>query len=141
VHASPDPPAASRTPAAADVSFQYALLRVVPRVDRGECLNAGVVLFARTERFLRARVALDATRLAAVHPGADSGVLARHLDARARVAAGDPAAGPIARLSQSERFNWLVAPSSTAIQPSPVHTGLCADPAATLDELFERLVA
>lgn len=127
-------------PASREVSFQYALLRVVPRVDRGECLNAGVVLFARTERYLAARVALDATRLAALHPETDAGALARHLDARASVAAGDPAAGPIARLPQSERFNWLVAPSSTTIQPSAVHTGLCADPADTLAELFERLV-
>lgn len=134
-------PASPEPTAGGDVSFQYALVRVVPRVDRGECLNAGVVLFARTERFLAARVALDTARLAALHPGADPDGLTRHLDARARVAAGDPAAGPIARLSQSERFNWLVAPSSTAIQPSPVHTGLCTDPAATLDELFESLVA
>lgn len=127
-------------PEQADASFQYALLRVVPRLERGESLNAGIVLFARTRKFLDARVRLDSSRLGAIAPEADASAIEQHLDARARVAAGDPAGGPIARLEQSERFNWLVAPSSTVIQPSPVHTGICPDPAATLDRLFDRLV-
>jgi hypothetical protein len=114
---------------------------VVPDVERGECLNAGVVLFARTRDFLAARVALDERRLAALWPAADAAALARQLDGLARIAAGDPDAGPIARLPQPQRFHWLVAPSSTVVQPSPVHTGLCEDPAATLDRLFQRLVA
>lgn len=120
--------------------FQYALLRVVPDVERGECLNAGVVLFARTRDFLGARVFLDLARLAALAPGVDAAALLRHLEGLERVAAGDPAAGPIARLPAPQRFHWLVAPSSTAVQPSPVHTGLCEDPAADLERLFHRLV-
>lgn len=124
----------------ADAPFQYALLRVVPRVERGESFNAGVVLFARTVKFLEARVRLDRERLRAIAPDADAEAIERHLEARARIAAGDPEGGPIAQLDQSERFNWLVAPSSTVIQPSEVHTGLCGDPAATLERLFERLV-
>ncbi|HLM49810.1 MAG TPA: DUF3037 domain-containing protein [Solirubrobacteraceae bacterium] len=121
--------------------FAYAVLGVVPRLERGERLNAGVVLFARTRGFLGARVALDPRRLAVLAPEADAGALTRQLEGLARVAAGDRAAGPIAALAPSERFNWLVAPSSTMIQPGPVHTGLCEDPQETLDRLFARLVA
>ena len=120
--------------------FQYAIVRVVPRVERGECLNAGVVLFARTRDFLGMRVALDAGRLLALAPDADPGPVAAQLDGRARIAAGDPAAGPIARLPAHQRFHWLVAPSSTVVQPSRVHTGLCHDPAETLERLFTSLV-
>ena len=125
----------------ADSEFQYALLRVVPRLERGEQVNAGVVLFARRAGFLEARVRLDVARLLALAPDVDPAPLARQLDAIARVAAGDPDAGPVAALPQSERFAWIVAPSSTAIQPSPVHVGLCGDPAETLARLFEELVA
>jgi hypothetical protein len=120
--------------------FQYALVRVVPRVERGECVNAGVVLFCRPRRFLAARIALDPARVRAIAPAADLEAIGAHLDAFARVAAGDERAGPIAALPASERFHWLVAPSSTMIQCSPVHTGLSADPAAALDRLVERLV-
>ena len=127
-------------PASADSPFQYAVLRVVPDVERGERLNAGVVLFAPTLGFLGARVGLDERRLAALRPGADAGAIARHLEGLARIAAGEPGAGPIAALAQSQRFHWLVAPSSTVVQPSAVHTGLCDDPAAALDHLFARLV-
>ncbi|MEA2458755.1 MAG: hypothetical protein QOC95_1727 [Thermoleophilaceae bacterium] len=125
----------------ADSEFQYALLRVVPRLERGEMLNAGVVVFARRSGFLEARVRLDEERLAALAPDVDPRPLERQLHAIARVAAGDPAAGPIAQLPQSERFAWIVAPSSTAIQPSPVHVGVCAEPAAKLERLFAELVA
>jgi hypothetical protein len=124
----------------ADEDFQYAVLRVVPNVERGEALNAGIVLFSRRARFLAARVGLDRGRLAALAPDADAPAIERHLEALARIAAGDPAGGPVAQLDQSERFAWLVAPSSTVIQPSPVHTGLCGDPQERLDALFERLV-
>jgi hypothetical protein len=120
--------------------FQYAILRVVPRVERGECLNAGVVVFARTRDFLGMRVALDADRLRALDPGTDPGPVAAQLDGRARIAAGDPGAGPIARMPVHQRFHWLVAPSSTVVQPSAVHTGLCDDPQETLDRLFRSLV-
>ena len=115
-------------------------MRVVPHVERGECVNAGVVLFCRPRRFLAARVALDEARLLALAPDVDLEAVRGHLDALRRIADGDPAAGPIAALPASERFHWLVAPSSTMIQPSHVHTGLTADPAAELDALFADLV-
>ena len=121
--------------------FQYALLRVVPRLERGEAMNAGVVLFCRRRKFLAARVRLDRDRLSALDPGADADAIERHLASLAAIAAGEEGAGPIAALPQSERFSWLVAPSSTIVQPSPVHTGFCADPAAMLDRLFDELVA
>jgi hypothetical protein len=120
--------------------FSYAIVRVVPRVERGERLNAGVVLFCRPQRFLAARVELDEVRLAALGGDVTPEQVGPHLDAVVRVAAGDPEAGPIAAMPQSERFGWLVAPSSTIIQPSCVHTGLCEDPEATLEHLVERLV-
>jgi Protein of unknown function (DUF3037) len=120
--------------------FQYANVRVVPRVERGETLNAGVILLCRPKRFLAARVGLDLERLRSIAPGADPATIAAHLAIVERIAAGDPSAGPIASLGQGERFHWLVAPSSTVIQPSEVHTGICDDPADELDHLFERLV-
>jgi hypothetical protein len=126
--------------ASATNQFQYAVIRVVPRVERGESMNAGVVLLSRPRRFLGARVALDEARLRAIAPDADPATILPHLQAIERIAAGDPDAGPIARLEMAERFHWLVAPSSTVIQPSEVHTGVCDDPAAELDHLFEQLV-
>ncbi len=123
-----------------DQPFQYAIIRVVPRVERGECLNAGVVLLCRPRRFLGARVGLDAARLRALAPDVDPATIEMHLAAIERIAAGDPSAGPIARLGRGERFHWLVAPSSTVVQPSEVHTGICRDPAQELDHLFEQLV-
>jgi hypothetical protein len=120
--------------------FQYAIVRVVPRVERGECVNAGVVLFCRPRRFLEARIALDAARLRALAPDADLDAVRGHLDALHRIAAGDAAAGAIAALPASERFHWLVAPSSTMIQCSPVHTGLTDDPEAELERLVAQLV-
>jgi len=120
--------------------FQYAIVRVVPRVERGECLNAGVIMLCRPRRFLAAKVGLDEARLRAIAPDADPAAILPHLEAIERIAAGDPSAGPIARLTAAERFHWLVAPSSTVIQPSEVHTGLCEDPAEELEHLFDRLV-
>jgi hypothetical protein len=120
--------------------FQYAVVRVVPRVERGESLNAGVIVLCRTQRFLAARVGLDPSRLGALAPDMDPATIETHLAAIERIARGDPDAGPIAALGQGERFHWLVAPSSTVIQPSEVHTGLCDDPAVELDHLFEQLV-
>lgn len=121
--------------------FAYAILRVVPSVERGERLNVGVVLFCRQRGFLAALGALDGERLSALAPGTSIAEVRSHLEALVRVADGDESAGPIAALSQSERFGWLVAPSSTVIQPSEVHTGLCRDPAETLAALLQRLVA
>jgi hypothetical protein len=121
--------------------FQYAAVRIVPRVERGELVNAGVVLFCRPLRFLGARTHLDDALLAALSPGCEPADVRPHLDAVERIAAGDPAGGPIAALPASERFHWLVAPASTIVQPGPVHTGLTADPAGELERLFEALVA
>jgi Protein of unknown function (DUF3037) len=121
--------------------FQYAIVRVVPHVERGECLNAGVVLFCRPLRFLGARVSLDERALAALAPDCAPEAVRDQLAAVEAVAAGADGGGPVAALPPSERFHWLVAPSSTIVQPSPVHTGLTSDPAAELDRLFATLVA
>jgi len=121
-------------------SYDYALIRVVPRVERGECMNAGAILFCRTRRFLRAAVEVDDARLAAFAPWLDLAAVRAALDAIPRIAAGAPDAGPIARLTQAERFHWLVSPASTVVQPSPVHSGLCHDPAAALERLLDALV-
>jgi hypothetical protein len=122
-------------------AFQYAIVRVLPRVERGESLNVGVVLLCRPRRYLGARIALDVKRLAAIAPDLDPATIMPHLEAIERIAAGDAEAGPIARLGQAERFHWLVSPSSTIIQPSEVHSGLCDDPATELDRLVATLVA
>jgi hypothetical protein len=131
------PDAASRS---ATSPFAYAILRLVPRVERGERFNVGVVVFARQRDFLGLRIGLDPARLATLAPGVPEADVRAHLDALARVAEGDPSAGAIATMPKSERFGWLVAPSSTMIQPSEVHTGLCSDPEAKLEELFVKLV-
>jgi hypothetical protein len=120
--------------------YQYAIIRVVPRVERGECLNAGVVLLCRSKSYIGARTELDEQRLVALAPGADPATVRPYLLAIERVARGDPDGGPMARLSVAERFHWLVAPASTIIQPSDVHTGLTDDPAAELEHLFATLV-
>jgi hypothetical protein len=120
--------------------FQYAIVRVVPHVERGESVNAGVVLFCRRLAFLGARTELDEAALAALAPDCDPGEVRAHLATLERVAAGAAAGGPIAALEPSERFHWLTAPSSTIVQASPVHTGLTSDPAAELEHLFQRLV-
>ena len=121
-------------------SFDYAILRVVPRVERQEHINAGVILFCLERGFLQARVELDEARLRALWPATDVELVRQHLEAIPRICAGSPDAGPIARLSQRERFHWLVSPRSTMIQVSPVHSGLCEQPERTLDELFQRMV-
>jgi hypothetical protein len=125
---------------AAAQPFAYAVLRVVPSMQRGERLNAGVVLFCRTYDFLDLRTKLDPARLAALAPDLDPAPVRAALQSIADVVRGAPAAGALGALPQSERFGWLVAPSSTIIQPSEVHTGLTDDPAATLEHLFATLV-
>jgi hypothetical protein len=130
-------------PAPARSPFSYAMLRVVPRVERGERFNVGVVVFCRQRDFLGIRAELDEARLNALAPDVGPDDIRAHLRALGRVAAGDPNvgdAGPIAAMPASERFGWLVAPSSTVVQPSEVHTGLTENPAATLDALFNELV-
>jgi hypothetical protein len=121
-------------------AFSYAIVRVVPDIERGEFINAGVLLFARQHDFIAARVELDEARLLAICPEADASDVEAALKAFVRVAEGDPDAGPMAALPKSERFGWLAAPSSTVVQCSPTHTGLCSDPQQALDELFDDLV-
>lgn len=124
-------------------AFEYAVVRVVPSIAREEFLNVGVVVFSRAAGFLGCALALDTDRLLAFGgpDRLDVATVKAHLGAMRAVCAGDPAAGPIASLSPSERFHWLVAPRSTAIQVSPVHGGVTDDPAATLRHLFQTLVA
>jgi hypothetical protein len=120
--------------------FQYTVLRVVPRVEREEFINAGVVVFCRTARYLQARVGLNRIRLYALAPDADADAIDAQLAALQRVAAGDSDAGPIAALPQSERFHWLAAPASTILQSSQIHSGLCQAPEPMLETLFAKLV-
>jgi hypothetical protein len=122
------------------VSFEYAVIRLVPRVEREEFVNAGVILFSLESRFLKAQVHFDSERLSALSPVVDGAAIEQHLHAFVRVCEGDESAGPIARLTQRERFRWLVSPRSTVVQVSPVHAGLCEDPAHALEQLFRRLV-
>jgi Protein of unknown function (DUF3037) len=123
--------------------FEYAVLRVVPRVERGEGVNVGVVVFCRTMRYLAARIELGERQtavLAALQPDLDLEAVRAHLDSTERIVAGDPEGGPLAKLDAPERFRWVTAPSSTMIQPSDVHGGVTEDAAGSLDDLFERLV-
>ena len=120
-------------------SFDYAVIRVVPRVELEEFINAGVIVFCLERQFLAAKVFLDEARLLALWPEVDAGLVRQHLEAIPRICAGDPDAGPIASLSLRERFHWLVAPRSTLIQVSPVHGGICDAPAASLQQLFSRI--
>jgi hypothetical protein len=121
-------------------AFDYAVVRVVPRVERGEFVNAGVILFSRTARFLCAKIELDFARLAALAPALDRDVVLSYLDAIPRICEGGKDAGPIGALSQSERFHWLVAPRSTIIQTSPAHSGVHSDMHAALEHLLTKLV-
>ncbi len=128
---------------AARSAIEYCAVRIVPDLERGECLNVGVLLICRPSRFLDARIHLDAARLSALWPGLVGeplGLIEAHLATIGPICAGDPAGGPIAALTLRERWHWLTAPASTVVQPGPVHTGLTADPAAELDRLFSRLV-
>jgi hypothetical protein len=121
-------------------AYFYAVIRVVPRVERGECFNAGVVLFSRARRYLGMRWTLDPWKLQALSANTDPDFVESQLVAMAAVAAGAPEGGPLASLDLAERFHWLSSPSSTMIQPSPVHTGMTDDPDATLERLFSDLV-
>jgi hypothetical protein len=120
-------------------SFDYATLRIVPCAERAEFVNAGVVMHCAEAAFLECRVRLDEARLRALWPDLDLEMLRGHLQAFEKVAAGDPDGGPIAKLSRRERFHWLVAPRSTMIQISPVHSGMCESAADTMAELVRRL--
>ena len=121
--------------------FSYAIYRLVPRVERGEQINVGVVVFSRPVKYLAARTHLDDARALALWPDVDLDVVRSQLEAIEHIAAGDSSGGPMAQLDETARFHWLVAPSSTIIQPSDVHTGLCGEPARELERLFASLVA
>ena len=123
--------------------FEYAVVRIVPRIEREEFINTGVVLFSRAAGFLGCHIALDEQRLRALDGASavDVPAVAAHLQAMRDVCAGLEGGGPIARLPAPERFHWLVAPRSTVIQVSPVHAGGSDDPAGTLLELYRTLVA
>ena len=121
-------------------SYDYAIIRVVPHVERGECINVGVILFCRMRRFLGASIHIDESRLLALASDLDLPVLRQQLEHIICICEGRDECGPIAQLSQSERFHWLVSPHSTIIQSSPVHSGLCCDPTTTLQNLVRKLV-
>jgi len=122
------------------VSFDYATIRVVPRVERQEFINAGVVVFCLAKNVLAARIHLDEHRLKALWPSVDVELVRQHLEAIPRICAGDPTGGPVACLSQRERFHWLTAPRSTIIQPSPVHTGICDETDGVLERLERQFL-
>jgi hypothetical protein len=121
-------------------SYDYALIRLVPSVERGECLNTGVILFCRTLGFLGARIHLNATRALALSLDLDLATIQHQLDTIVLICEGGPEAGLLGKMSQSERFQWLVSPRSTIIQISPVHEGVCDDPEAALEHLFKTMV-
>jgi hypothetical protein len=121
-------------------SYDYAVVRVVPSIDRGEFLNAGVILHARNAGFLGARIELDERRLGELASTTDVASIRAHLASFERIAQGGAEAGAIGQLDGSQRFHWLVAPRSTVIQTSAVHSGLSGDPKVELERLFERLV-
>ncbi|MET9889750.1 DUF3037 domain-containing protein [Streptomyces sp. NPDC006465] len=120
--------------------FEYALLRVVPRVERGECFNAGVLVYCRAHSFVAARTHLDENKLFALDPDADLVGVRAALRAVEGVCGGGKAAGQAAGDDAGRRFRWLIAPRSTVVQPGPVHTGLTADPRAEADRLLQLLV-
>ena len=121
--------------------YDYAIVRVVPRVERGEFMNAGVIVSCAAAGLLKARIELDRQRLLALDPGADVDGIAATLATIPLICEGGPAAGALGRLALRERFHWLVAPRSTSVQTSPVHTGRHGDTAPTIEALIERLMA
>jgi hypothetical protein len=121
-------------------SYDYAVVRIVPSVERGECMNVGIILFCRTRRFLGARIELDEERVQAFAPGIDMALIRQQLAHLVQVSEGKAQSGPIGQLSQSERFHWLVSPRSTVIQVSAAHSGLSDDPETALDKLVNKMV-
>lgn len=121
-------------------SYEYAVIRVVPHVEREEFINAGVILFCRARHFLDARIKLDLARLAVLAPAFDTREAQAHLDLIPRICAGGADAGDLAGLDQEERFFWMISPRSTVVQVSPAHSGMCDDPRTELDKLFKQMV-
>jgi DUF3037 family protein len=124
----------------AAVWYSYAIVRVVPRVERGECVNVGVVLFVRARRYLAARIELDRPRLLALAPDLDLALVERHLASFLAICDGRAEGGPLSDLPPAERFHWLTAPRSTMIQTSPAHVGRTTDPATEVDRLLDAYV-
>lgn len=124
----------------AEYTYDYAIVRIVPRVERGEQINVGVILSCPDVDFLDARIELDEARLLALDPTVDLELMRTNLETIPKVCRGGPDAGPIGELPSRGRFRWLVSPRSTMIQTSPVHTGRTGDPAACLEQLVERVV-
>ncbi|HVT31614.1 MAG TPA: DUF3037 domain-containing protein [Rhodanobacteraceae bacterium] len=124
----------------AHATYDYAVIRVVPRVEREEFVNVGVILACQDESFLEARIEVDEARLVALDPALDLATVRAHLATIPAICAGGESAGPIGRLSRRERFDWLTAPRSTMIQTSPVHAGRCTDPRAALEHLMRAMV-
>ena len=122
------------------IAYDFAILRVVPRVHLGAFANVGVVIHARTAEFLALRTITDLGALATLAPGLDAELLSRYLESCAAICAGDAAAGPVALAPPSERFHWLTAPRSDVLQSSPVHEGVCENPADELNALFDAYV-
>ena len=120
--------------------YDYAVVRVVPKVDREEFINAGVIVSCPELSFLEARIQLNEARLLALDPNVDLELVRKHLAAIPTICSGGDEAGTIGQLPQRQRFHWLVAPRSTVIQTSPVHTGRCTDPAAALEHLVAIMV-
>lgn len=123
-----------------DQLFEYAVIRVMPRVEREEFLNVGVILYCPRQKFLQAAYTLDRERLSAVSPSLDINELEDHLRAFRQIALGEPEGGPISKLDMASRFRWLTASRSTIVQTSKVHPGFCDDPAAALQRLHNSLV-
>ena len=122
-------------------TYDYAVIRVVPRVERAEFLNAGIILSCDVERALQARIELDEAALLTLAPRVDLDVVRDALATIPKICAGGDEAGPIGRMPARERFHWLVSPRSTIVQTSPVHTGQCGDIAAALDHLMKTMVS
>lgn len=122
------------------VWYSYAIVRVVPRVERGECINVGIVLFSRERRYLAGRIELDRARLLALAPALDTAAIERHLLSFAAICDGRAEGGPLADLPAAERFHWLVAPRSTMVQTSPAHAGQTHDLAGELNRLLDAFV-
>ena len=124
----------------APCSYDYAIIRVVPRVDREEFINVGVIVSCPALDYLAARIELDEARLRVLHSGVDLDTVRQNLASIPIICAGGPGSGPIGRLTPRERFHWLVAPRSTMIQTSSVHTGRCDQPSQVMENLVDRMV-
>jgi Protein of unknown function (DUF3037) len=122
------------------VPYRFTILHVVPHVHLGAFSNIGVVVYARTAEYLGMRAITESSVLHALAPDVDTELLIRYLQCYDGICRGDPAAGPLALLSRSERFHWIAAPRSDVLQPSPVHEGVCTQPAEEIEELFQKFV-